>query len=89
MQSSRTQASESALNTARSDLSSSGSQTAQTARGKITRLRGRSLPETCKLVYGKSFELAKYDHYENGCVMKKGHLFVAKKNIPIDEYRYF
>lgn len=77
-------ASDSAPNSARSDGGGSGS---GARAAKVTRLRGRSLPETCKLVYGKAFELSKYDHYENGCVMKKGHLFVAKKNIPIDEYR--
>jgi hypothetical protein len=57
---------------------------------KVTRLRGRSLPETCKLVYGKAFELSKYDHYDdNGNVLKKGHLFtiVSKKSIPLEEYR--
>lgn len=63
------------------DISSSGSS------NKVTRLRGRSLPDTCKLVYGKALELSKYDHYENGSVMKKGHIFVGKKTIPMDEYK--
>eukprot|EP00668_Euglena_longa_P011237 GGOE01013624.1.p1 GENE.GGOE01013624.1~~GGOE01013624.1.p1 ORF type:complete len:292 (-),score=28.24 GGOE01013624.1:142-1017(-) len=64
-----------------SDISSSGSS------NKVTRLRGRSLPDTCKLVYGKALELSKYDHFESGSVMKKGHIFVGKKSIPLDEYR--
>eukprot|EP00667_Euglena_gracilis_P014051 EG_transcript_14540 len=63
------------------DIASTGSS------NKVTRLRGRSLPDTCKLVYGKALELSKYDHFENGSVMKKGHIFVGKKSIPLEEYR--
>lgn len=64
------------------DIASTGSS------NKVTRLRGRSLPDTCKLVYGKALELSKYDHFENGSVMKKGHIFVGKKSIPLEEYRW-
>jgi len=70
--------------TARSASSSDISTTGST---KVTRLRGRSLPDTCKLVYGKALELSKYDHYENNTVIKKGSLFGGKKSIPLDEYR--
>lgn len=73
--------SETQRTTSTTDITSSGSS------GKVTRLRGRSLPDTCKLVYGKALELSKYDHYENGSVLKKGHFLVGKKSIPIEEYR--